>query len=112
MKLSEMLGRVLTDVALRQAHPKEGVCALLNIISDDAVVYGALYNAFCEARRACKQTKSFAYPVIGPRGAGLDESYDDFYDAVRANGMWRGAYGVNRRKLVRDCWRWAKERGL
>lgn len=105
MKLSEILGRILTDVALRRKYPREGVCFLVQELGG-----GHMYMPFLDARDACKQTTTYAYPVLGMAGVGGPEKAFD--EAERSSTMWRGEYGRNRRKLVRDCWRWAKERGL
>lgn len=107
MKLSQILGRILTDVALRQQHPSAGVCELVEHLTGAQYVY----HDFVAARKACGQTGSYIYPVMPANGnpAARDQA---FCEASEKGAMWRGEYGVNRRKLVRDCWRWAKERGL
>jgi hypothetical protein len=111
MKLHEILGRILTDVELRHDNPDEGVCALVELLApEDHCSHQAIYDAFHDARRACTQTTSYVYPVMGPTGNSGKGS--DFGAAHASKGMWRGEYGVNRRKLVRDCWRWAKERDV
>ena len=125
MKLSTLLGRVLTDVKLRQAHPQAGVCALVDVLAeewkeanpghpalDSYGNFNSYYSDFSDARRACSQTDSPVYPVVGPRGPTPNGRCEDYHEACKNGTIWRGEYGVNRRKLVRDCWRWAKERGL
>lgn len=114
MKLSQILGRILTDVALRQQHPDHGVCALVEKLMDEGDGWSLrIDREFEEARRACTQTGSDVYPVANEdeerckHGAGRRWARANKYHA-----LWRGQYGINRRKLVRDCWRWAKERGL
>lgn len=97
MKLSTLLGHILTTPSMRTG--KEGVCTLIP---------SYLYMEFVEARKACTQTTSLAYPVEHPDCTGRTGAGVAFY----REDHWRGKYGISRRKLVRDCWRWAKERGL
>ena len=110
MKLSEILGRILTDVALRQRHPGAGACELVDLLGEEH------WRDFRDAREACSQTGSYVFPVLpasGPSKRGHNgPAARAFDDACFSRTMWRGKYGINRRKLVRDCWRWAKERGL
>lgn len=112
MKLSQILGRILTDVALRKQNPEYGVCALVDKLMEEGEGWSLrIDKEFEEARKACTQTDSYVYPVANEDGdrsrSGASRRF------ARSNGtMWRGQYGINRRKLVRDCWRWAKERGL
>ena len=108
MKLSEILGRILTDVALRQKFPDWGVCALVDHLSGYSM---QAERRFEDARRACTQTDSYVYPVLHS-DRDKRRASADWGRARREGTMWRGEYGMNRRKLVRDCWRWAKERGL
>lgn len=114
MKLSQILGRILTDVALRQQHISHGVCAFVDKLMEEGDGWSLRIDLeFEEARKACTQTASSVYPV-----ADEDGNPDKHVSARRwakandCGNMWRGQYGINRRKLVRDCWRWAKERGL
>lgn len=113
MKLSQILGRILTDVALRQQHPGWGVCALVDKLLDEGGYSIRIDREFEEARRVCAQTDSNVYPVANEAGDHCKRASARRWG--RANielNMWRGQYGINRRKFVRDCWRWAKERGL
>lgn len=108
MKLSEILGRILTDVEYRMKSSirDQGVCLMVAELSGDCPEIGGQFQA---ARRACTQTTNWVFPVA----SGSSVTYLKAYSAAEgADGMWRGVYGVNRRKLVRDCWRWAKENGL
>ena len=121
MKLSEILGRILTDVALRQQYKKAGVCELVDRLAErEAGSYDdicLISKQFRDARQACTQTYTWVYPVdptdpaVGEDMAGRG-ALKAFDTASEQGTMWRGQYGINRRKLVRDCWRWAKERGL
>uniref|UniRef100_A0AAU6W202 Uncharacterized protein n=3 Tax=unclassified bacterial viruses TaxID=12333 RepID=A0AAU6W202_9VIRU len=132
MKLSEILGRILTDYDLRQEFTRSGVCSIVsgvafsNVHEMSASEYDAAYKAvmsFNLASDACRQTESPAYPVA-PAGcpelhiAEFDAAYSAYFAAgpdcprCQVGNMWRGKYGQNRRRFVRDCWRWAKERGL
>uniref|UniRef100_A0AAU6W1Y8 Uncharacterized protein n=1 Tax=Pseudomonas phage Drael01 TaxID=3138533 RepID=A0AAU6W1Y8_9VIRU len=132
MKLSEILGRILTDYGLRQKFTRLGVCSMVSGVAFSNVhemsesEYDAAYAAvqsFNLALDACRQTQSRAYPVAPAdcpelHIANLDAAYSAYFAAGpdcprnKAGKMWRGKYGQNRRRLVRDCWRWAKERGL
>ena len=132
MKLSEILGRILTDYDLRQKFTRLGVCSMVSGVAfsnvhemseseyDDA--YAAV-QSFNLALDACRQTESRVYPVAPAdcpewHPAEHEEAYWAYFAAGPAcprgeeGKMWRGKYGQNRRRLVRDCWRWAKERGL
>lgn len=108
MQLSEILGRILTDVEYRMKSSirNQGVCFMVTELSGNCPV---IEDQFQDARRACTQTDSWVYPVASGSSVNGHKAY---YVAESADGMWRGVYGVNRRKLVRDCWRWAKENGL
>lgn len=114
MKLSQILGRILTDVALRQQYPTWGVCSLVDHLMEEGEGWSlCIDREFGEARRACTQTGSHVYPVADEDGDRFKHGAGRRWDRANDNGtMWRGQYGINRRKLVRDCWRWAKERGL
>lgn len=113
MKLSQILGRILTDVALRQQHPNLGVCDLVDKLTSGEWWAPRTYREFEDARKACSQTGSYIYPVMPASGNPAQAARSQaFCEADIKDAMWRGQYGINRRKLVRDCWRWAKERGL
>jgi hypothetical protein len=115
MKLHEILGRILTDFDLRQAHKNVGVCELVGILAEADLPPPdrALTAWFDEALYSCTQTDTWVYPVRGPSGASRDDAKGDYRDVYHGTkNFWRGEYGVNRRKLVRDCWRWAKERDV
>lgn len=111
MKLSEILGRILTDVEYRMKSSTrdQGVCFMVTELSGNCPV---VESQFTLARRACTQTGSWVYPVASATGGGSEYGHKAYYAASMLDAMWRGQYGVNRRKLVRDCWRWAKENGL
>ena len=100
MRLSTLLGHILTTPSIRTGN--KGVCNLIP---------SYLYDEFRDARRACTQTAAQAFPVAAP--VAFRPKYElPRIDAFDMLPHWRGEYGINRRKLVRDCWRWAKERGL
>lgn len=110
MKLSEILGRILTDVAFRQSLPDAGVCHLVDVLSGWS---STVERDFDVAKDACRQTDTYVYPVAPANGdTNIRRAYDAWTAGHNGKCMWRGQYGINRRKLVRDCWRWAKERGL
>ena len=130
MKLSEILGRILTDYALRQTHSSSGVCRLVGSLvyasdsmdSEELQAANSLMRSFEHALEVCKQTQSRTYPVSPADWPVCSNcpaltAMDAYHEAgaihpETAGNMWRGQYGQNRRRLVRDTWRWAKARGL
>lgn len=83
MKLSTLLGDILTTPSMRTGN--DGVCDLIP---------PHLYEEFLEARAACSQTYSRAYPVAHPDRPGKHGAVDAFY---KEEDHWRGQYGINRR---------------
>lgn len=94
VKLSDRLAVILCDRSKR--NPKLGICCQSSVIDDDlepgiqAWIGGT--------------GRSVTYPV----GAGLGE----YTRKARVGKMWRGAYGLERKELLRFLIRYYRERNL
>lgn len=105
-KLSDFLAQVLITPSMRPG--RLGICEIILCTGLDLRRHHRWLEQFRAAREACSQTGLRAYPVRHSRL----KSRQAFEQARLEGSLWRGEYGRNRRKLLRDCIRWLRSQGL
>lgn len=105
-KLSDFLAQVLITPSMRPGD--KGICSIVFERKRKGGLSPSVDLDLLRALRACKQTGSGLFPVMAPAHMGVWA----FGTACTTRTMWRGEYGRNRRKLLRDAVRWLRERGL
>lgn len=94
LKLSDRLAVILCDRSKRD--PAKGICCQRSVIEDNIL---AGIGAWIEGT-----SRSYNYPISGGHAA-----YDHH---KKAGSMWRGAYGLERKELLRFLIRYYRARGL
>ena len=107
MKLSEVLASVLCNTD-RYRLPHTGICGQIGVnhyVLTDSIKAWFEHTGleFDSCKNSTEDSRTPNYPVIGGRAA--------YWRAQRAGSMWRGAYGQERKELLRFMIRYYRAMG-